>query len=173
MINKWEPASSIEQLIILFRNKYFWIPLYAFLLSLLVIRKQRRVWIYILAIALCVFIADSGSSQLIKPAVERLRPCKAIPDLVNIRIRCGSGYSFPSAHATNHFALAILMMSFFTPLERKYKLALLLWASLIAFGQVFVGVHYPIDVFCGALLGILIGYGISKIVLILEAKTAS
>ncbi|RYD69937.1 MAG: phosphatase PAP2 family protein, partial [Sphingobacteriales bacterium] len=73
------------------------------------------------------------------------------------RVPCGSGYSFPSAHATNHFAIAIFLIFVF---YSKWKPVLplgLFWAFIISFSQIYVGVHYPVDTMVGALLGTTIG----------------
>jgi undecaprenyl-diphosphatase len=104
-------------------------------------------------------ISDAVSSHLIKKNVERVRPCNDVEfkEQVKLRVRCGSGYSFTSSHATNHFAMAFFWIVLF---RRKWKHVLwlgILWASLIAVSQIYVGVHYPFDVVCGAILGILIG----------------
>jgi membrane-associated phospholipid phosphatase len=82
-------------------------------------------------------------------------------DRVIERVPCGSGYSMPSAHAANHFGIAVFLITFFAYIERKYKYAILFWASLICFAQVYVGVHYPFDMLFGALLGGLVGFLVS------------
>src|SRR5690606_19825850 len=91
--------------------------------------------------------------------VERLRPCNDIElreDII-VRVRCGSGYSFTSSHATNHFAMAVMLTFLF---YRRWKHVLwlsLFWAAAISFSQIYVGVHYPGDILVGALLGSTIG----------------
>ena len=169
LIHQLEFPSLIESFFVYARNKYIWIPLYIFWIVLLSLRKKSRTWIYLLGVVACVALSDGVSSRILKPSVERLRPCKAM-EQVDERVNCGSGYSFPSAHATNHFAIAILMIFYFGPLASFYKGLLVGWAGLISFSQVFVGVHYPIDIFTGALLGSLIGYVIGRIVLLLDEK---
>lgn len=144
------------------RDKYTWIPLYA-LLVFLIIRKHKLKAVYVLGFALLsVLIADQLSAHVIKPLVERARPCNdaSLTRYVHNLVDCGSGYSFVSSHATNHFALAFyFIMIFAKPSNRFYVvLGFVFWASLISFAQVYVGVHFPFDVLCGALLGILIGY---------------
>lgn len=144
------------------RNKFTWIPLYA-LIIFLIIRKHHLHAVYVIGFALLTFLlADQISAHVIKPWAERLRPCNdpAIASMVHLRIDCGSGFSFVSSHATNHFALAFFFISVFArPSNRFYvTLFFLIWAGLISFAQVYVGVHYPLDVLCGALLGSTIGY---------------
>ena len=113
----------------------------------------------IVALLLNFGISDSVSSNLVKNSVQRLRPCNDIElrEQMVQRVRCSGGYSFTSSHATNHFAMAVLLIILF---YRRWKHVLwlaLLWAISISFAQVYVGVHYPGDILAGALLGILIG----------------
>ncbi|MGF1924924.1 MAG: phosphatase PAP2 family protein [Bacteroidia bacterium] len=104
-------------------------------------------------------LGDFISAKLIKPNVQRVRPCNEVSLSKSIikRVPCGSGYSFPSAHATNHFAIALFLIGIFYR-DWKWILPLgLIWAALVAFAQVYVGVHYPLDTLAGALLGTAIG----------------
>ena len=91
--------------------------------------------------------------------VERLRPCNDL-DLagqIRVLVDCGSGFSFVSSHATNHFAISFLLISLY---YRQWKWIFplcFLWAFVVSYAQVYVGVHYPFDILGGAALGILIG----------------
>ncbi|MBK8564271.1 MAG: phosphatase PAP2 family protein [Saprospiraceae bacterium] len=145
----------------LLRNKLIWVPFYVFIASFLLLNFQRKGLVAVLALLLAVALADNISSQLVKKSVQRLRPCKVMEPQreMYLRVPCGSGYSFPSSHATNHFAIATYLLLLLGKLFKWVKLPLLLWATFIAFAQVYVGVHYPFDVIGGALLGILIGWG--------------
>ena len=121
----------------------------------------------ILFLGLTFGCTDFISSSLIKPTVQRLRPCNdpEIKSDVKNLVDCGSGYSFPSSHASNHFGLAVFLIVLFFS---KWKLILpigLLWAASISFAQVYVGVHYPIDILAGAMLGGMIGFIMGKILL--------
>jgi undecaprenyl-diphosphatase len=100
----------------------------------------------------------------VKPLVERSRPCAEQSSIdVIAKVRCGSGYSFTSSHATNHFAIAIFFIFTLGRYIKYLSIGLIVWASLISLAQVYVGVHYPSDIFCGMLLGIAIGYFWSKV----------
>ena len=163
-VNHCLQNSVFDTIMPIARDKYTWIPLYA-LLVFLIVRKYKMQSVYVLGYALlAVVVADQLSASVIKPLVQRLRPCND-PDLIgmvhNTLVDCGSGFSFVSSHATNHFALAIyFIMVFAKPSNRFYVvLGFVLWAGVISFAQVYVGVHYPFDVLVGALLGMLIGYG--------------
>lgn len=146
----------------LLRNKYTWVPGYLFIASFLLINFRQKGLFAVVAIVLAVTVADNVSSQIIKKSVGRLRPCKVLEPQkeMHLLVPCGGGYSFPSSHATNHFAFAVYLLLVMGKLFRWVKIPLLLWAGLISFAQVYVGVHYPFDVFAGALLGSLIGWGI-------------
>lgn len=95
-----------------------------------------------------------------KKNVKRLRPCNQIElqENINVLVPCGSGYSFTSSHATNHFAIATLVSFTLFNASRVALVLLFSWAATIALGQVYVGVHYPLDITIGALIGILVGH---------------
>lgn len=148
------------------REKWIWAPLYAFLAAFFLYNfRQRTAWLLILGLAASAGVSDFTSSTLIKKQVARPRPCNDpdMQDKVILRIPCGPGYSFTSSHASNHFAVAVFMMGFFSAARWRKKYLLLVWAGLISFSQIYMGVHYPIDVLCGALFGCLIGYLMWKI----------
>ncbi len=152
-----------------YRSAFFWIPLYVFFISFIIINFGKKGVIYLLALALTVGVADTASSKIVKKTVQRIRPCHNITlkDNIKLLVRCGGGFSFTSSHATNHFAVAAFII--FTllanpnqkPDSKTRKIlrgSLWFWAGSIAFGQVYVGVHFPSDVIFGAILGFGIGY---------------
>lgn len=154
-IHKGLSNNFFDWLMPLVRNRFLWVPLYLFIV-IFCIKKYKKLGFYMIGMLLLTFaIGDFTSSKIIKPYVARIRPCNE-PSLVNEilhRVPCGSGYSFPSAHATNHFAIAIFLICLF---YSKWKPILplgLFWAFLVSFAQIYVGVHYPIDTIFGALLG--------------------
>ncbi len=163
-INHCVKNDFFDVLMPLARDKYTWIPLYA-LLSFLIIRKHKIKAVYVLGYALLsLVLADQISASIIKPLVGRVRPCNdtSLAQYVhNELVDCGSGFSFVSSHATNHFALAIYFIMVFSKPSNRFFIVLgfVLWAGLISFAQVYVGVHFPFDVIVGGILGSLIGYG--------------
>lgn len=121
-----------------------------------------------------VVLSDQLSSHIIKPWVGRLRPCHTL-DWVHLLVNCSSGKSFPSSHAVNSFAQAMLWSCRYPKIARYiYPLA-----ALIALSRVFVGVHYPLDITAGAILGTLCGgmiflghrYGLARISLFRDPDT--
>ena len=144
------------------REKWIWAPLYLFIVAFVILNyPAKKAGAFLLGLALVVALSDAMSSKLIKKNVQRLRPCNdpQLADQVRLRVpACGSGYSFTSSHAANHFAVAAFVAAALGgSLAVWVPMALYTWAFLIAFSQVYVGVHYPGDVFFGALLGIGIG----------------
>jgi len=137
------------------RNKFFWIPLYGVVVAFLWKNKRKYFFHVTLALVLSIIISDQFSSAVLKPLFERERPChpEQIIEPLNLLVHCGSGFSFPSSHATNHFALGILFGLIFLGEKRWILPVGILWAALISYAQVYVGVHFPMDVFAGGLLG--------------------
>ncbi len=153
------------------RNRYFWTPLYLFMAIFFVRNYGKQGWLILVFMGLTFGITDYFSSSVVKPAFERLRPCNdpIIKADVNTRIACGTGFSFPSSHAANHFSLAFFLITVFYSKWRPIMGLAIFWAFSISFAQIYVGVHYPGDIIFGAILGGMIGYILSTILLHLQA----
>lgn len=147
------------------RDKTTWIPLYLLAAGWLLWTFRLKGLVYILAVALTIAVADQTSSELIKKSIKRIRPCNDIEfkDQVELLVPCGGGFSFTSSHATNHFALAMFIALTLGRRYRRIRWPLFIWAATIAVGQVYVGVHYPLDITAGALTGVLIGFLMYKV----------
>ncbi|MFP5079609.1 phosphatase PAP2 family protein [Pedobacter sp. JCM 36344] len=172
MIHRGLSNPFFDWLLPLMRNKYFWAPLYLFIIIFCVKEYKRKGWLMIGMLFLTFAIGDLMASRLIKYSVGRIRPCNesTLTNEIIHRVPCGSGYSFPSAHATNHFAIAVFLIFLFFDRWKPILPLALSWAFIISFSQIYVGVHYPIDVFGGAILGILIGLFTSKLYQKLQNK---
>ncbi|HLR00687.1 MAG TPA: phosphatase PAP2 family protein [Sphingobacterium sp.] len=160
-INQGWSNSFFDWLLPILRNPFSWAPLYLFLI-IFFIRTYGKTGIYIVAMSLVtVGITDSVSSHIIKKKIERVRPCNdpVFKEDVTLRVRCGSGFSFTSSHAANHFGLALFWIFLFGRKWRATSLLAISWALLIGISQVYVGVHYPLDILVGGLFGILVGLG--------------
>ncbi|MEO6252953.1 MAG: phosphatase PAP2 family protein [Ferruginibacter sp.] len=148
------------------RNSTVWVPLYFFLFLFLVINfKKQGLWIFFFAV-ITVIITDHVSSKIIKPYFGRLRPCND-PDMIGmvryfLHYRPGNG-SFTSSHAANHFGLAMFLYATLKKYFGKWTWLFFVWAFMIGYAQIYVGVHYPFDVLGGAIFGCLVGYGTAYI----------
>jgi membrane-associated phospholipid phosphatase len=141
------------------RERWVWAPVYLFVIAFSIFNFGKKGALLVLGLVLTVGAADFTSSTLIKKNVRRLRPCNTPELRENMRLRapCGGGYSFTSSHAANHFAAAFFLIGAFGAFGRWIRPVALSWAAVIAFSQVYVGVHYPADVLFGAGLGSVIG----------------
>ena len=147
-------------------NKYIWIPFYLFLLYLVIKKFEYNSLYIILAVVILLVLSDQISSHLIKNLVQRPRPCHEISlaGLVrSINNECGGEYGFLSSHATNCFAIATFVIMIIGKTYRYLIPLLLIWAALVSYSRIYLGVHYPGDVLCGTILGIAIGIGIGKL----------
>ncbi len=145
-----------DWLLPIMRNKLTWIPVYIGLVSYIIWKRQKWGWI-LLFLFMGVGISDYTSSTIIKKSVERVRPCNTGGLEVIERVHCGGGYSFTSSHATNHFFISCYL-AWVVFLSRKSRFILLAWAGIVSISQVYVGVHYPLDVLSGGGLGTFIAY---------------
>jgi undecaprenyl-diphosphatase len=95
--------------------------------------------------------------HIFKPLFKRLRPCHALELVFPNKLlgNCGGQFSFFSNHAGNSFAFVFCLILVFE-LNQNFRVLLLVWAILVCFSRVYVGVHYPLDVFFGATYGFLI-----------------
>lgn len=134
--------------------------------------EAKRWWLVLLAIGLCFLLADQGSVQLFKNTVCRLRPCHALPDVHMFREGCGGQYGFISSHAANAFAIAVFILLKYWKRDRVVPLCMMAWAVLTCYSRVYLGKHYPGDLLCGALFGVLVAFVVHYVTLWTEKKLA-
>lgn len=142
-----------------------WIPMILMLVYLLFLKKGwRQAVTVILAVGLVILIADQVSASIIKPLVERARPSHN-PDLdATIHIvngYRGGAYGFVSSHAANCFGIALLLAMIFK--YRAFTWTMVVWATLMCYSRIYLGVHYPGDIVCGAILGFAAAWSVYKL----------
>lgn len=148
------------------RESYLWLPFYFFLILFTIINFKIKGWYWFLFFLLNVILSDSISSRLIKNYFVRPRPCRdpALAETVRFLVSyCPVSSSFTSSHAVNHFAAAMFIFTTFKKAVSPNWAWLFLWAFFISYAQVYVGVHFPLDIFCGAIVGLILGYIPAKI----------
>ncbi|NNE55234.1 MAG: phosphatase PAP2 family protein [Flavobacteriales bacterium] len=122
-------------------------------------------------IIIVVSLADRISVELFKEVFQRFRPTHnlEIKDIVNtvkdfagVEYR-GGKFSFVSSHATNFFGLSSFYWQLLRPTKKWIVIALFAWAGIVSYSRIYLGVHYPSDIFAGAALGLIIGWASFKI----------
>ena len=154
---------------------YFWrivtekwssVPLYALLLFLLF--KKFGIKATLLAI-FCAAVMITSTDQLANLfkyiLFKRPRPCK-VEELTSLMrfVADGCGrYGYFSAHAASSMAAAVFLGLLLKPFYKTLPFLLLLWASVVAYSRIYLGVHYPLDIITGMFFGAWIGLAVFKI----------
>jgi undecaprenyl-diphosphatase len=146
------------------RQQELWYPFYLFLGVFALYNFRLKGCWWLATLIMTAIISDLVSSSLLKSLIFRYRPCQNpdIMDQVRLLVNyCPQNSSFVSSSACNHFAAAWFI---FITLNQtgSWRWLLFLWAFMVSYAQVYTGVHFPLDITGGAILGIAIGYGMSK-----------
>ena len=142
-----------------------WIPMYAILLIVIIYRERPYRFVFtLLFITITVTLCDQISVVIKDYLVQRPRPThdSGMADLVHIIYNAdfpngyrGGKYGFVSSHAANVFGVATFLSTQFK--HYKWSIFLFAWAAVVSYSRIYIGVHYPLDIICGAVLGVLIG----------------
>ena len=122
----------------------------------IIIRRGKSAFLVILLALFAVGMADIVASGILKPLVQRIRPCFVL-DHVRLLVSQPRSYSFASSHAANSAAVASVIWIFFHRgvfVEKLYTIIMILYALAISWSRVYVGVHYPGDVIAGMMIGV-------------------
>lgn len=159
-INSVASSPGIDWLFKALRHEITWIPLYAFLLYWILSRHKKYAWQFIFLSMVCFAITDHTSAAILKPLFARERPCydDALANVVRDLVGCGGRYGMPSTHASNHFGAASFWYFTFLWMSNRRWWWLWVWAFLVGYSQVYVGKHFPGDIFAGAIFGATVGY---------------
>jgi undecaprenyl-diphosphatase len=138
----------------IFSSIRFWIPMYLIVAAAIVLKKRMWGIATLVALAVSFALSDQLSVHLFKNVFERLRPChvEELKGMVHLLEDCGGKYGFISNHAANSFCFAMFTSLFFK--NRYYSIMIFLWAVCVSYSRIYAGKHFPLDVICGAVFGI-------------------
>jgi undecaprenyl-diphosphatase len=142
--------------------KISWVFLYVGLIAVFFWKHPWKWALLALLATVLTFALTDQLGNIIKHAVGRPRPCVAFEGILYSLEACGGRYaSFVSNHAANMFGSATITALLFR--NKYYTIGVYSWAAIVAYSRIYVGKHYPLDLLCGALLGILAAYGVYKL----------
>lgn len=164
-------TNSLDAAMLWITAKNPWIPLYLLIVGFIIYTKRWKSIRVFIAIALLITLSDQITSGLMKPFFERLRPCHnpILADVVYNIGKCGGQFGFASSHAANTFAIATFTWLVFKK-DHGWFIWMFLWAALVSYSRIYVGVHYPGDVTFGAIIGVSSGVGIHSLYAFLIQK---
>jgi len=155
-------TSWLDNVMYLISNRFVWIPLYLFILFLIIRKWKKKSVLLIILLILTIAISDQ-SCNLLKNSTKRLRPSHTIELEHKIHLvkqsdgefYRGGNYGFPSAHAANAMVFALFVFFFAGNKKMWVLLAIFFWAALLGYSRIYLGVHYWLDVEFGYLVGAL------------------
>ncbi|SHF03946.1 undecaprenyl-diphosphatase [Mariniphaga anaerophila] len=156
-----------DTIMLMVTRKETWIPFFAVILFFVFKNFKSKWWLVVVFVALTILLADQ-LSVLLKETIQRLRPVynPEIEHLVHNVLRKGGLHGFVSSHAANSFALFALSTRLFK--NKGYWFLMLFWAVLFSYSRIYSGVHYPLDILGGAVLGWLVGVATYKALMFFE-----
>jgi membrane-associated phospholipid phosphatase len=157
-INKQWANTFFDFIMPLLRESMIWIPLYLFLIIFAIKNFGKQGLYWTIAAAVTVILSNFISSDILKPMYDLPRPCRDAnlePSAILRISRCPGSGGFTSSHATNHFALATFIFLTIKHIAVWVRW-FFVWAFSIGYAQVYVGVHFPIDIIGGTLVGVTI-----------------
>jgi len=162
-------SDLMDYVMTLFTLTPTWILFYGVTLYVIIRKYGRKSIPIIISIVLVILLADQLSG-LLKHSIMRLRPSNdpEVSPYAHVFFTKGGLYGFVSAHAANAFSFATFTAFLFR--SRGYSIFIFPWACLIAYTRIYLGVHYPGDILGGMILGILIGWGIFRLLILVEKR---
>lgn len=165
-------SSWLDPIMFQLTKQLVWTPLFAFVIYALFKNHKKDAWWYLLGIAFVILFSDQLISSFMKPYFGRLRPSHQpeLEGLVHLVNNYRGGlYGFASSHAGNSFGVA-----FFLWLSTRSTIRwigwMFAWAAIFSYTRIYLGVHFPGDIFVGALVGMCIGFMVSEGIALVRSR---
>jgi undecaprenyl-diphosphatase len=154
-INRGMGFSALDAAMLFLSSPFPWVLLVVAIIYWGVSRKVWQMGKVILLIVTLVSLTDILAYRVFKPSFARYRPCI---ELIGVRMvdACGGEFGFPSNHAANAMAITFFLHLYFR--KKGLTAILLLFTLLVGISRIYLGAHYPLDVFFGYLLGLLVAW---------------
>lgn len=145
-----------DSFFLVYTNSKSWIPVIVLMIYLLFRNfTAKQAFVYLLIAVAAVGACDYIASGIMKPYFARLRPCHDFLDEMTLVGRCGGQFGFVSSHAANAFGVFTAFSLIFKNNKRIFW-GLLIWAIIMAYSRIYIGVHHPGDIIMGAIIGLIV-----------------
>lgn len=167
----------LDPIVLMITKTAFWTPLYLLFIFFMFKYLDEQQWVAILCASMTILLADQITSSIMKPLFHRLRPSQD-PDIQNLlhlvanskgELYRGGLYGFASSHAANTFGISTFMWLMFKD-KLKWMGLCFLWATMLTYTRLYLGVHFPGDILIGAIVGILGGVASYQLFLFIKKK---
>ncbi|MGE0773229.1 MAG: phosphatase PAP2 family protein [Cyclobacteriaceae bacterium] len=165
-------ADWLDPVMFYITKTFFWLPLYLFLIFLIVKQEKKESYFALIGVVIMILMTDQITSGFMKPFFARLRPSQE-PSLAGILHLVnnykGGMYGFASGHAANTFAVAMFCQLLLGD-RHRYIWLLFVWATVMTYTRIYLGVHYPGDILVGAAIGLTCGWIAFRLAMFLKKR---
>jgi undecaprenyl-diphosphatase len=162
--------------VVMFYLSEIWIFTPFFIYLIYLIYKKigiKKTSILIVFVAILITLCDQ-TATVTKKSVKRFRPThniEIIDNLLIVKNYRGGTYGFFSGHAANTFGIAMFLFLLFSKQTKASRFVFFIWAGLVSYSRMYLGVHYPSDIFVGMLVGLFFGFVVYQLQKLYFLKT--